>query len=244
MHHDGCREMLITNWMKGSPHESTDYGFAYGAALCWNRRLSRAEFQQRYAGLTFGLQEGSICTLYETLSLPLPYAEPVQRHMPDRLDRFDLSGLRFPEKWKQYTTPDQEPVVRQQLLEGMVAAQKALDQLAALRSRCCRGKRQFEILALSATCIRAKARMGLALHEGWSMLNGSPTRHQVRQWVDQDVPHAVTAWELAKDLHKAILLESGFAPCIESLSELMFEPAERDFLLQLAGCLQDGTAHP
>ena len=31
MHADGCGEFIVTNWMKGSPHENTHYGMAYAA---------------------------------------------------------------------------------------------------------------------------------------------------------------------------------------------------------------------
>jgi hypothetical protein len=35
------------------------------------------------------------------------------------------------------------------------------------------------------------------------------------------------------------LLETGFAPCVAFLNELMFEPAERDFLREMAECLKE-----
>jgi hypothetical protein len=209
MYADGCGEFLVTNWMKGSPHENTHYGMAWAADLCWNTPATRAGFQDRYAAVAFGLPDRAVCDVYELLSLELPYAEPVQRHMPDRLNRFDLSGFRFPEKWKRYSSREQEPRVMQQLEAGLASARKAEALLDRVSSSATRGRRQLELLRLSAECIQAKARLSLALHR--------------RSRVEAGV---AAAWKEAKRKHRAMLLESGFAPCVEFLNELMFEPAE------------------
>ncbi len=239
---DGCREVITTNWMKGSPHESTHYGLIYAAALSWNKGTSRGDFQGIYAERTFGLNDPRLCLLHEKLSLWLPYAEPVQRHMVDGLDRFNLSGLRFAEKWAQYTQPDKEPEVRGQLREGRRAAVETLALLDQLQPQCTRGRRELEILRLSAECIEAKAQVGLALHEG-KQLETDGTNEQVLTWCAH-LPATIGKWRAAKEKHHRLLLQTGFKPCIDFLNELMFEPAEIEFLEQmgdrLAGKIAEG----
>jgi hypothetical protein len=238
---DGCREMMTTNWMKGSPHESTDYGMVYGAALCWNQSISRADFQKRYARLTFGSADPRICLLYETLSLWLPYAEPVLRHQAHRLDRFNLSGLRFGQKWEMYTNPAKEPEVLEQLHAGLAAADETLAWLEQLRTGCTRGRRQFEMLELSAQCIKAKAQLGIALHEGRRLENKTLNNEAVLRWCSKQ-PAILGAWRAAKEKHQKLLTETGFKPCIDFLSELMFEPAEYDFLVKMGNRLASKIA--
>jgi hypothetical protein len=239
---DGCREFICTNWMKGSPHESTEYGQMYAAALSWNESTSRADFQDRYARLTFGLNDPRICLLYEKLSLPLPYAEPVQNHMVDRLDRFNLSGLRFPQKWAQYTKPDTEPKVRQQLQDGLQAASETLALLDELQPSFIRGHREADILRLSAECIRAKSQLGLALHLG-RQLEIDGTNEQILRWC-AELPAIKGRWRAAKENHHRLLVQTGFKPAVDFLSELMFEPAELTFAekmgKRLAGRIAEG----
>lgn len=230
---DGGREIIATNWMKGSPHESTDYGLAYLAAIAWNLQTSRGDFQERYARLTFGLDDPGVCLLYESLSLWLPYAEPVQNHMPDRLDRFNLSGLRFGSKWHSYSDPAREPEVLRDLHHGLVTSQHALDILEQMRPHVIRNKRAFMMLAMSATCIRAKAQLSLLTHEGHRLSRDEKLdMAALARWLDA-VPSAVEDWDRAKELHHALLSESGFPPCVSFLSELMFEPAELEFLRKI-----------
>ncbi|UCD28641.1 MAG: family 20 glycosylhydrolase [Planctomycetota bacterium] len=243
MYCDGCREIITTNWMKGSPHESTEYGSAYAAALMWNKSISRADFQSRYAGLTFGLADPGICNLHETLSLWLPYAEPVKDHMPNHLDRFDLSGLPFSQKWQRYTKPGNETKVLQQLKDGLTAAEQTLKILEQLHPRCSRGKRYFDIIELSAECIKAKARLALALHRERHLEQKENADTDILRW-SSEIPAIIGAWKAAKEKHHRMLLETGFKPCIDFVNELMFEPAEVEFLekmgRRLAGKISEG----
>ena len=94
MHRQGTSEIIVTNWTKGSPHEHTHYGFAYGADLCWTTTSRREDFPKRYAQLAFGCDDPAICGVYETLSLRLPYAEPVSSHQADKLE--PVRSLRIP----------------------------------------------------------------------------------------------------------------------------------------------------
>jgi hypothetical protein len=221
MRHEGTPEFIVTNWTKGSPHENAHYGFAYAAELCWNTSTSRRQFDLAYARTTFGLKDSAVCRLYEMLSVPLPYAEPVQQHMPNRLNRLDLSGLRFPEKWKIYSSPERQPQVIEQLRKALVAAteaRKLVRTLAPLRTS---GRRELELLDMSAECIVAKAEFGLALHEG-------PSRWRA------ELPRIQAAWQAAKKRHVEMLEPAGFSPCIQFLNDLMFEPAEYEFLERIA----------
>ncbi|MEO7648983.1 MAG: hypothetical protein ABIZ80_00815, partial [Bryobacteraceae bacterium] len=233
---DGFDEFIVTNWMKGSPHENAHYGFAYAGDLAWNASASRPDFQRRYAGVTFGLPDGEISTVYDLLSIKLPYAEPVQHHMPDRLNRFDLSGLRFPAKWEAYTKADREPEIVRQLQAGLAAAMKAMALLDRLAIRAAAGKRQLELLRLSAQCIQAKASLALALHSGRKLERGAQDRREIDAWRARQ-PAILANWREAKRKHRETLLVSGFPPSIEFLNELMFEPAEAEFLEELGRCL-------
>ncbi len=232
MHREGTSEIIVTNWMKGSPHENTHYGFAYAAELCWNTAAKREDFQKRYAKATFGADGLQLCRVYEMLSLPLPYAEPVSRHMPDHLNRFDLSGLRFPDKWKRYTSPTSETVAISQLKAGLAAADEAAQLLRTLTPKCTRGKRQLELLAMSAQCIRAKAEFGLALHEG-RRIESSGDRAALAHW-RAELPRIQSEWREAKRRHRKTLEPTGFAPCVSFLNELMFETAEYEFLRRMS----------
>jgi len=233
LHEDGCREIITTNWRKGSPHETTDYGLAFAADVAWDTKTTRKDFQRRYAKLTFGLDDPAICGIYDTLSFVLPYAEPVQHHMPDYLDRFDLSGLRFPEKWKKYTRSKSEPKVLQRLTHGLQASQKADKLLSGARPKATRGRRHLKVLGLSAECIGAKSAWALALHEGRRLeRNGRDTR-RTAQWL-REYPSILRAWRTARARHRAVLTESGFAPTVKFLNELMFEPAEATAMKKMA----------
>jgi hypothetical protein len=228
MQREGTSEMLVTNWMKGSPHENTHYGFAYAAELCWNASTTREDFQTRYAAVTFGARDASLCRVYDILSLPLPYAEPVQNHMPDRLNRFDLSGLRFPDKWKRYTNPEREPAVIKQLEAGVAAGAGAAKMLRSLAPQCTRGRRQLDLLAMSAQAIQAKAEFGLALHEA-RRIEQSGDKAALKRW-RANLPRIRAAWREAEKRHRELLEPAGFAPSVAFLNELMFEPAEYEFL--------------
>jgi len=232
MHGEGTSEILVTNWMKGSPHENTHYGFAYAADLCWNATTRREDFQSRYARLVFGAGDASLCRVYETLSLPLPYAEPVQNHMPDFLNRLDLSGLRFAEKWKRYTTPEREPKIIRQLQAALAAGTEAVEILRRLAPQCTRGRRQLQLLEMSARCIRAKAEFALALHEG-RRLEQTGAQAALVEW-RKELPRIREAWREAKESHRRSLEPTGFASSVAFLNELMFETAEYEFLATLA----------
>jgi len=223
---DGCRETIVTNWMKGSPHELADYGFAYAADISWNSRVTREDFQTRYAGVAFGL-ERDVCEAYDLLSLPLPYAEAVCLHMPDRLNRLDVSGLRFAEKWAKYGTVEQEATVLAQLEHGAKAAEQATKLLSRLDSAHIRDRRQFELLRLAAECIQAKARFGLALHGGNNL-----STTELLKWC-AEYPAVLGGWKAAKKRHFEMLLKTGFPPVIELLNEMMFEPAEIKALVEM-----------
>ena len=235
MKSEGTSEIIVTNWMKGSPHENSHFGFAYGADLCWNAASRREDFQSRYAHVEFGAPDASICRVYEILSLPLPYAEPVQSHMPDRLNRFDLSGLRFPEKWKRYTSPEREPEVLTQLQAGAVAGSEAEQLLRKAMPECSRGRRQLELLEMSAACIRAKAEFALALHEG-NRIERTGNRGALARW-RAGLPQVQAAWKAARKKHYDLLIPRGFAPSVAFLNDLMFESAEYQFLESMTGRL-------
>jgi len=228
-HADGCREVIVTNWMKGSPHELADYGFAYAADVSWNSRVTREDFQTRFAGIVLGL-ERDICTVYDLLSLPLPYAEAVCLHMPERLNRLDVSGLRFPQKWAKYSSPEEEATVLAQLAHGAGAAAQAAELLARVDNTNIRDRRQFELLRLAAECMLAKARFGLALHDGNKLATRESSRQELLSWC-AEYPAALGRWKTAKKRHFEMLLESGFPPVIELLNEMMFEPAEIEALV-------------
>ena len=233
VYQDGCRETIITNWIKGSPHENTDYGLSYAADLAWSVAGTRQDFQRRYAKYAFGLDDPSVCNVYEILSLVLPYAEPVFRHQRDRLDRLDLSGLNFPDKWRQYSDPKREPEVIRQLEDGLAAGQKAEAALSEYRAKVARGKRQLELLNTSARCIQAKARLALALHAGKDLQqNDKAETEALLKWC-ANFPAIAGAWNAAKDDYYRGLVSSGFEPCVRLLSDMFFEPAEREFLVQL-----------
>jgi hypothetical protein len=236
MYGEGCSEIIVTNWTKGSPHENTHYGFAYGADRCWDTAGGREEFDRRYAKLAFGTSDHSICNLYEMLSLKIPYAEGVSWHERDQLNRFDLSGFRFPEKWKRYTSPEQEPQALEQLQMALDTSRTAKAILDELAPQCTRGKRQLELLLTSTQCIQAKAQFALALHMGHRFENSSADRTAILRWSDEQ-PATLTAWREAKRTHRDALAASGFAPALEFLNELMFEPAEYDSLVQMGSSL-------
>lgn len=236
-HREGVRGNIVTNWMKGSPYENTDFGFTYAAALTWDAdiSISREDFKARYAKLTFGCGDPAVCDIFEKLSLWLPYAEPVQNHMPDRLDRFNLSGLRFREKWQKYTTPDTEPQTLAYLTSARARAAGTRKILKQSAPKCTRGRRQLELFDMSAECIAAKADFALMLHKGRLLEHGGDIP-AIQKWLT-DRPRISVAWQKAKQKHHAVMLKTSFAPAIEFLNDLMFEPAEYTFAQQMAGRL-------
>jgi hypothetical protein len=232
IYEQGTSEIIVTNWTKGSPHETTHYGFAYGADLCWSTAVRREDFQRRYARLAFGSEDTAICSVYETLSLPLPYAEPVSHHQVDKLNRFDLSGFRFPDKWQRYTSEANEPRSLEQLRHGLAAGKEATDVLSRLTPACKRGERQLELLSLSGYCIQAKARLALALHEG-RKLEETRDGEGIKKWL-AEAPAISTAWQKAKEQHRRALEPGGFQPVIAFLNELLFEPEELLFFTKMS----------
>lgn len=231
MRQQGTTEIIVTNWTKGSPHENTHYGFAYGADLCWSTAGRREDFQRRYARLAFGSNDPAICGVYEMLSLPLPYAEPVSSHQADKLNRFDLSGFRFPAKWKRYTSPENEPRVVEQLRQGLAAGKAASEVLGRLAPGGKSGERQIELLSLSASFIQVKARLALALHEG-RRLEEARDREGIEKWL-AEAPSISSAWQRAKEQHRRALEPSGFKPAIGFLNDLLFEPEELAFFTKM-----------
>lgn len=242
LHADGIREIVTTNWMKGSPHENTDYGLCYAAEMAWNPHALRQDFQRRYARWTFGLDDYNVCDLYETLSLRHPYAQPVQHHQRESLNRFDLSGRRFADQWAAHTKPETEPAVREELRHADRMAAEAREALWRYVPRAARGERQLRMLALSADAIRAKSRVGLLLHEGARLEDGG-SAEAILDWCAR-LPAALGAWMDAKERHRREFETSGFAPSVAQLNEMMFEPAERDALsamgARLAGSVAEG----
>jgi hypothetical protein len=236
MHGEGSSEFIVTSWTKGSPHENAHYGFAYAADACWNAAASGKEFGRRYAKLVFGTDLESICNVYELLSLKVPYAEGMSWHEWNHLNRFDLSGFRFPEKWKRYTSPDKEPQVLEQLRSALEASKKATAILEQATPQCTRGKRQLQLLLSSTQCIKAKAQFALALHVGRRLSNPTADRNAVSKWLGEQ-PAILSDWHEAKKIHRDTLAVSGFAPAVEFLNELMFEPAEYEALVEMGSRL-------
>jgi hypothetical protein len=232
MHSEGSSEFIVTSWTKGSPHENAHYGFGSAADSCWNAAGSGKEFNKRYAKLVFDTDHESICSVYELLSLKVPYAEGMSWHEWNHLNRFDLSGFRFPEKWKRFTSPDKEPQALEQLRSALEASKKAKAILEQIMPECQRGRRQLQLLLTSAQCIQAKAQLALALHAGRKFSSPTRNRSDVSRWLGEQAA-ILSAWREAKKAHQKVLAPSGFAPSVEFLNELMFEPAEYDALAQM-----------
>jgi len=254
-HRDGVTEVIVTNWIKGSPYELSHYGFAYGAELCWNAAGKPADFRERYARAAFGCRDASLCDVYDLLSnKTIPYAEPVLAHQPFNTNRYDQSGFRFAEKWEQYAAAERrpgdspalfvgflrqfyknqkcwEPEVLEQLQNALERAVKAARKVEELVPRCPRGKRQLELLGLCAASIQAKTRLALALHEGKRVLAGED-RAAMEGWLER-WPAVSREWDEARRAHKAGLGKSGFAPCVEVLNDQIFERAEHDFFVEM-----------
>ncbi len=229
MYSYGAREIIVTNWMKGSPFESTDYGMAYAGDLCWNTGITRDSFNKRYAHVTFGLDDSRICDVFTTLSLWLPYAEPAQKHMPDRLNRLDHSALRFPYKWARYTDPENEPETLAYLHAAVDSAEKATAVLRELSPQALRGDRQLDILNMSVNSIDAKATFALMLHEGRRLQTGPVDGEAILRWCARQ-PAVMGAWKAAKRRHYNVLLPTCFKPVVEHINELMFENAELTYM--------------
>lgn len=245
-HQDGCRELLLTNWTKGSPHELADFGFAYGADVGWSVNTDREQFQRRYAKLTFGLDDSAVCGVFDDLSLWLPYAEPVQNHQEDELNRLDVSGFRFREKLKHYTDPDHEPEALAQLEAGRAGAWKARATLECARRHSRRGQRLMDVMALSADCIDAKARLALGIHLGHYLTESVVDDTEVVLRWCSDFPAVVGRWRACRDRHRAMLAEDGFEPAVRRLNDMMFEPAELEHLqalgITVAGLIEPGLS--
>ena len=152
----------------------------------------------------------------------------------------------FPEKWQRYTEPDREPEVIAQLHAARSAAADAVDTIDEPRPHSDGSNRRFQMLELSAECIQAKAAFGLALHEGRRLEQKleEPAEQRLDQTKQDEreaavlgwcarLPAVLGAWRDAKQRHHQMLGESGFAPCVDFLSELMFEPAEYCHLEQM-----------
>ena len=232
MHSEGSSEFIVTSWTKGSPHENAHYGFAAASDACWNASGSGKEFDKRYAKLVFGTDHESICSVYELLSLKVPYAEGMSWHEWNHLNRFDLSGFRFPEKWKRYTSPEKEPQALDQLRSALEASKKARAILDQVTPQCPRGKRQLQLLLNSAQCILAKAQFALALHTGHKFSNLTANQDAISRWLGEQ-PQILAAWREAQRVHWDTLVVSGFAPAVKFLNELMFEPIEYDALAEM-----------
>jgi len=153
-------------------------------------------------------------------------------HEWNHLNRFDLSGFRFPEKWKRYTSPEKEPQALEQLRFALEASRKARAILDEVTPQCPRGKRQLQLLLASTQCIQAKAQFALALHIGRKFSNSTTDRDAISRWLGEQ-PAILAAWREAKRVHRDSLVVSGFAPAVEFLNELMFEPIEYDALAEM-----------
>jgi hypothetical protein len=254
-HQDGCTEMMVTNWIKGSPYENCHYGFAWAAEICWNTDARRDDFNRRYAKAAFGCDDASLVDVYDLLSNKvLPYGEPVLAHQPININRYDNTGFRFGEKWLHYTTPEHrpqdaatlfvgflrqfyknqrcwEPEVLEQLRAALSKSGKAEEILARLGPGCTRGRRQLDLLAMCAHSISVKCRFALAQHEGRRLLLAPTDKAAINAWLGEWLGHS-EAWREAKRRHRAALAPTGFAPCVELLNELWFDAAEHDFFVE------------
>ncbi len=255
-HADSCSEVMVTNWIKGSPYETSHYGFAWAGEVSWNSAARRDDFQRRYARCAFGSDDASLCDVYELLSNKvLPYGEPVLAHQPININRYDNSAFRFTEKWLHYTTPEHrpqdaatlfvgflrqfyrdqkcwEPEVLEQLNTALSKSVQAEEILARLGPKCTRGRRQLDLLAMCAHSITVKCRFAQALHAGRKLLNAPADQAAIAAWLDGWLPHS-EAWREAKRRHRAALAPTGFAPCVELLNELWFDAAEHDFFVEM-----------
>jgi hypothetical protein len=70
--------------------------------------------------------------------------------------------------------------------------------------------------------------LGLALHAG-RQVESATDDPELQSWRKR-LPQILSDWRAAKTKHHDMLMTAGFAPSIEFLSELMFEPAEAEFL--------------
>jgi hypothetical protein len=254
-HQDHCSEVMVTNWIKGSPYETSHYGFAWAAEVCWNTGARREDFQTRYAKCAFGCDDASIVDVYDLLSNKvLPYGEPVLAHQPININRYDNTSFHFSEKWLHYTTPEHrpqdaatlfvgflrqfykdqkcwEPEVLEQLRAALANSEKAEEILARLAPASTRGRRQLDLLAMCAHSISMKSRFAQALHAGRKLLISPVDKLAIDEWLAGWLGHS-EAWREAKRRHRAALEPTGFAPCVELLNELWFDAAEHDFFVE------------
>jgi hypothetical protein len=255
-HQDHCSEVMVTNWIKGSPYETSHYGFAWAAEVCWNTGARREDFQARYAKCAFGSNDASLVDVYELLSNKvLPYGEPVLAHQPININRYDNTSFHFSEKWLHYTTPEHrpqdaatlfvgflrqfykdqkcwEPDVLEQLRAAHAKSEKAEEILARLAPASTRGRRQLDLLAMCAHSISVKCRFAQALHAGRKLLNSPVDKPAIDEWLAGWLAHS-EAWREAKRRHRATLEPTSFAPCVELLNELWFDAAEHDFFVEM-----------
>jgi len=255
-HQDHCSEVMITNWIKGSPYETCHYGFAWAAEVCWNTDARRDDFARRYAKSAFGCDDASIVDAYELLSNKvLPYGEPVLAHQPININRYDNTSFHFSEKWLHYTTPEHrpqdsathfvgflrqfykdqkcwEPEVLEQLHAALAKSEKAEQVLAKFGPQCKRGRRQLDLLAMCAYSITVKCRFALALHAGRKLLLAPVDKAAINTWLDGWRSHS-EAWREAKKRHRAVQAPTAFEPCVKVLNDLWFDAAEHDFFVEM-----------
>ena len=142
-------EHMITDWStKGTYWKMSDWAWFYASAKSFNPEMDDNDISLEYAKQRFGLSgKGSeITKVYLLLSVFLPFFEPLQVFLRDRLNRFDLIGNSYQKQKEKYRQADKFDEAMDQIGITRKNALAALDILWNLKPELTRGHDQWAIL--------------------------------------------------------------------------------------------------
>jgi predicted choloylglycine hydrolase len=151
------REMLITDWTKGTHYALSDYGWFYAAALMHQPDMEEEQIQRAYDMFRFGTDKTSLATVYATLAVFLPLFETPQYHWRNRLNRYDLNHYQFEIKRKQYSQPDAIQKTEQQIHTATTEANRALERLWHAKPHIQKGMDYWYLLEEAARTLLTRA---------------------------------------------------------------------------------------
>ena len=231
--------LVVTNWAKLTPVETSLITTAYGGHLAWSPDHDEKAFAEVFSRIYFGtsipgtdryfqlLSETTVRkTKVHNLFWSAPYNELSEGFMPDWLDRYDWSGKDFSVLLKHYTEQDIAERAEWQMARSVEDALEAKAILDEAAPRVTGHRDLFAMLRFCADSQHLKSHMGLALGEAVRLLKYPlPDETEARRAAAKDLRSALSEWAQVKSVAEDLLGRTTLKESLPLHMEFRFDPA-------------------
>ncbi|MFW6269323.1 MAG: DUF4838 domain-containing protein [Bacillota bacterium] len=231
---------ITTDWMKAVPYEFSLLSLVYGFALSWGFSPEQKEFEKNFSQLHYGIKSQKVADAFRVMQEPIPYCEDAQEHMVDRLDRYDLSGLKIGERIAKYTAQEKSDEVVNILQNTYKECQNVYQGIINEKENISHNRREFKLLILSLKTQMHKCKQGLIFDQAVARIKyPHPEDKQSTEKLIKEIKELISEWHQLRTETKNLLSEFNFSSSLENTLDIKFEPEVLTYLEKYRGLLEN-----